>query len=334
MATISAHEMPTIENFVRMQDPNNKIAAFIVDSLKERNEILDDMSWMEGNTPTGNITTSVSGYPTNMWRRFNQRVPIDHGETVQIMDTCGMMEGYSEVDVALADLNGNSAAWRMRQDMMRVNSMMIQMAKTLFHGAEADNPASFNGLSTRFNDLSAKNAVNILPAGGTGTDNTSMWLVCWGPNTVTGIVPANSRTGFQISNKGQKTLDENNTRMEVYRTHYRWDAGLAVMDWRYIVRICNIDRSTIKATSTGYAAPNLIDLMIRATHLIQDTISGRCAFYCDRDVLTFLELQLNDRLKNSTLNYEQLANGKRVITFKGIPIRRCDQLEVDETLVS
>ena len=335
MATIDATQLPTIENFVRMQDPNDRIAAFIVDSLKQRNPILEDMTWMQGNMPTGHMTTTVSGYPDSMWRMYNQRVPVDHGETVQIMDTCGMMEGYSEVDVALANLNGNSNAWRMRQDMMRVNSMMNQMAKTLFHGSEVSNPASFNGLASRFSTLTgAKNSKNIIDAGGTGSDNTSIWLCCWGENTMTGIVPAASPTGWIINNKGQVTLDDNTGRMEIYRTHYRWDAGLSVMDWRYIVRICNIDRSVIQTLGTAYTSPNLIDMLIEASHLMEGTDAGRCAIYANREVITFLELQMNDRLKNSTLNYQQLANGNVMMTFKGIPIRRCDALEVDEARIT
>ena len=64
MATIDATQLPTIENFVRMQDPNDRIAAFIVDSLKQRNPILEDMTWMQGNMPTGHMTLPSLGILT------------------------------------------------------------------------------------------------------------------------------------------------------------------------------------------------------------------------------------------------------------------------------
>ena len=147
-----------------------------------RNPWLDDIVWMKGNMPNGNQTTTVAGYPTSMYRRYNQRVPVSHGRTVQHMDTVGWIEGYDEVDKKLADLSGNADAYRMRQARMRHNSMINQWGSTLFHGSEADDPASFNGLGPRFADKSAANKRNILDAGGSGSDNTSIWLVVWSDN--------------------------------------------------------------------------------------------------------------------------------------------------------
>ena len=180
MALTGAGSLPTLETFIRAQDPDNKIAANIIDVLKERNPILEDIQWMEGNMPQGHQTTTVAGYPTSMFRKFNQPVPVSHGETHQIMDTCGMIEAYSEVDVALANLNGNTMAFRYQQDYVHHQAMMNKVTDTLFHGSEISDPASFNGLGPRFADMSGSNSENILDAGGTGSDNTSIWLVAWG----------------------------------------------------------------------------------------------------------------------------------------------------------
>ena len=75
------------------------------------------------------------------------------------------------------------------------------------------------GLSSRYSDLSATNAQNIIDAGGTGTDNTSIWLVVWGENTVHGIFPKGQKAGIQMEDKGQQTLkDANGGQYEGYRT--------------------------------------------------------------------------------------------------------------------
>ena len=47
-----------------------------------------------------------------------------------------------------------------------------------------------------------------------------------------------------------------------YRSHYNWDNGLALRDWRYVVRIANIDVSDLDATTPV----DIVKLMIKALH--------------------------------------------------------------------
>ncbi|MGU4976976.1 hypothetical protein MAX27_24900, partial [Escherichia coli] len=147
----------------------------------------------------------------------------------------------------------------------------------LFYGDSSVNPQQFMGLSSRYSSLSAGNAQNIIDAGGTGTDNTSIWLVVWGENTVHGIFPKGQKAGIQMEDKGQVTLeDAKGGKYEGYRTHYKWDNGLTLRDWRYVVRIANIDVSNLDAPST---AANIAKLMIRALHRIPNRGMGRPVFY-------------------------------------------------------
>ena len=157
-------------------------------------------------------------------------------------DAIGMLEAYAETDKSLCDLNGNSAAWRMGEERAFLESMAQEMARALFYGSQSQNSAAFNGLAPRFSDLHAENARNIVDGGGTGADNTSIWLVVWGANTCHGIYPKGTQAGLQHKDLGEVTLhDENNGRYQGYRSHYKWDLGLSVRDWRYVVRIANVD---------------------------------------------------------------------------------------------
>ncbi|MCI4573929.1 major capsid protein, partial [Escherichia coli] len=159
-----------------------------------------------------------------------------------------------------ADLNGNTAEFRLSEDRAFIEAMNQQMAQTLFYGDSSVNPQQFMGLSSRYSSLSAGNAQNIIDAGGTGTDNTSIWLVVWGENTVHGIFPKGQKAGIQMEDKGQVTLeDANGGKYEGYRTHYKWDNGLALRDWRYVVRIANIDVSNLSEPSS---AANIAKLMV------------------------------------------------------------------------
>lgn len=334
MATLSANN-PTLLDLAKRTDPDGQIAT-VVEILNETNEILDDMSWVEGNLPTGNRTTMRSGLPAPTWRKLYGGVQPTKSTTVQVTDNTGMLEAYAEVDCALADLNGNSAAFRLSEDRAHIEGISQEIAETLFYGNEGSEPEAFTGLSPRFNSLSAENADNIIVGGGAGADNASIWLVVWGPNTVHGIVPKGSQAGMQVNDKGKVTIEDadgSNGRMEAYRTHYRFDAGLTVRDWRYIVRIPNIDKSLLLPDhSTG---ANLPDLMFQAMRLVPNLGGGRPVFYMARDIATMLARQTAVDGASSFLTSEQVAGDMRwTERFHGIPIRRCDALAADEALVS
>jgi hypothetical protein len=247
MATLATTH-PTLLDLARRTDPDGNIAD-IVEILNQTNEILDDMVWLEGNLTTGHRTTIRTGLPTPTWRKMYGGVQPTKSTTAQVTDNTGMLEAYAEVDKALADLNGNTAAWRLSEETPHIEGMSEEIAQTIFYGNEGTEPEAFTGLSPRFNSkTTAANADNVVDGGGSGTDNASIWLAVWGPNSGFGITPKGSKAGLQMEDKGQVTIeniDGNGGRMEAYRTHYRWDAGLTIRDWRYFVRIANIDRSLL-----------------------------------------------------------------------------------------
>lgn len=326
---------PTLLDLARASDPNGKISA-VVEILTATNEILEDMSWIEGNLPTGHRTTIRTGLPTPTWRKLYGGVQPNKGTTAQVTDNCGMLEAYAEVDKALADLNGNTAEFRLLEDRAHIEGMNQEMADTLFTGNEGTEPEAFTGLNTRFSSTTAANGENIILGGGSGSDNANIWLIVWGPNTVHGIIPKGSKAGIQVTDKGQVTVEDasngsNTGRFEAYRTHYRWDAGLTVRDWRYVVRIANIDKSALtKDAATGADLP---DLMFQAMRRVPNLALGRPAFYMSRDTATWLGRQTANLTANSTLSVENVG-GKFVERFKGVPIRRVDALAGDIALVS
>lgn len=329
MSTLAANN-PTLLDVAKRTDPNGSIAT-IVELLNQSNDVLTDMSWVEGNLPTGNKTTVRTGLPTPTWRKLYGGVQPTKSTTAQVTDSCGMLEAYAEIDKALADLNGNTAAYRLSEDAAHIEGMSQEMASTLFYGNEGSEPEAFTGLAPRFNSKSASNASNIIDAGGSGSDNTSIWLCVWGPQTGFGIYPKGSRAGLDMTDKGQVTIenvDGNGGRMEGYRTHYRWDAGLTIRDWRYFVRIANIDISDLGTIAN---TKNLINWMVQATERIPSFGKGRAAFYMNRTLREKLRLGILERV-SSNLSWETVS-GKRVMTFDDIPVRRTDALVNNEARV-
>lgn len=322
---------PTLLDVAKRLDPDGKVAQ-IVELLNQTNEIIEDMVFMEGNLPTGHRTTIRTGLPTPTWRKLYGGVQPTKSRTVQVTDSCGMLEAYAEVDKALADLNGNTAAFRLSEDMAHIEGMNQEFASTLIYGNEGSEPEAFTGLAARFNDQAALNGENIITSAATpdANDNTSIWLVGWGANTVHGIYPKGSIGGIQMEDKGQVTIesiDGAGGRMEAYRTHYRWDTGLTVRDWRYVVRI-QFDLEDVIAS--GNSGPVLADLMAKALRRIPSLGMCRPVFYANRDTLDALDLQAMNKATMAFSTIED-AQGKPVTRFRGVPIRRCDAILTNET---
>lgn len=331
MATIG-NLNPTLSDWAKRVEDNGKIAK-IVEVLAQRNEILQDMTWIEGNNGTGHKTTVRSGLPSVAWRLLNYGVQPSKSRTVQVMDTCGMLEAYAEVDKDLADLNGNTPEFRFSEDQAFLEAMNQEMASTIFYGNTVTDPEKFLGLAPRFNDTTAANGVNILDGGGTGSDNTSVWLIVWGPLSCHGIFPKGKLTGLQHKDLGEVTLWDDQTppgKYQGYRSHYKWDAGLTLRDWRNVVRIANID--VTKLTKNAASGADLIDLFVQAIEQIDNLQAGRPVFYCNKTIRSFMRRQLTNK-SNVWLNMEEVA-GKKVLTFDGIPVRRCDALLSSEDTVA
>ena len=332
MAALTANN-PTLIDLAKLTDPDGKIDT-VVELLSQTNEILADMTFMEGNLETGHRTTVRTGLPAVTWRKLYQGVQPSKSTVVQVTDNVGMLEAYAVVDKDLAELNQKKAAFMLQENQSFLEAMNQEMAGTVFYGNEKTALEEFTGFAPRFNNRStavAASGENVIHGGGAGTDNASIWLVVWGPNTCHGIVPKGSKAGFQMNDLGLETQTESDgSKWQAYTTHYQWKAGLTVRDWRYVVRIANIDKSLLTGDlSTG---ANLHELMFQAMERVPNLAMGRAAFYMSRDVRTKVRQQAANGVKSSTLEITQVG-GVPLTSFHGIPLRRVDALASDEALV-
>lgn len=331
MATLNA-SLVSLADWAKRLDPDGKIAA-IGELLSQQNELLTDMPFIEGNLPTGHRTTVRTGLPTPTWRLLNKGVAAGKSTTAQIDEQCGMLEARGQVDKALAELNGNTGEFRMSEANAHLEGMNQEMASTLFYGNSGTAPEEFTGLAPRYSDLSGPaNAQNIVTGSGGGSDNSSIWLVCWGPLTVHGIFPKGSKAGLSHEDLGlQDAFDADNNRYRAYMDRWEWKCGIALRDWRYVVRIPNIDISNLVAKSS---AADLVELMIKAIHRIPNLKMGKPAFYMNRTCFQMLDIQRRDDvITGGGLRYENV-DGAMTPTFRGIPIRKCDALVENEAAVA
>lgn len=339
MATLNATQL-TLYDFAKRLDPNGSVAS-VAELLSQQNDILDDMVWQEGNLPTGHRISVRTVLPTVAWRAINAGVAASKSGTAQVDETIGLLEGRSNIDLKLLALNGNSAAFRASENAAFLEAMNQQFVSTLFNGNPGVDQKQFLGLSGRYGSLSGSNSQNMISAGGSGSDNASVWLVGWGPETCYGIFPKGSTAGLSARDLGEEAVaDANGNFYQAARSLFQMDAGLAVKDWRYIVRIPNIDVSDwigVTGTQATSAATNLIKLMSRAIDRIPNLNNCRPAFYANRTIYSGLRLQALEK-SSQVLSISdamtQFGMPRKETQFLGIPLRNVDALGVAETAVA
>lgn len=330
MATLSGKY--TLLDVAKTLDPNGGTAA-VAELLNQSNEMLQDMPWYEGNLPTGHRITTRTGLPDVVFRKINGGVPPSKATTAQIDEACGILEARSEIDKDLAMLNGNTGSFRLLQATSFIESMNQKMQSTVLYGNVDSVPEAFTGLGPRFGALATggANKANIIDAGGTGSNLTSIWLVGWGPNTIHGIYPKGSTAGLVHNDLGEgDAFDVNGNRYRAYMDQYQWKCGLALHDWRYVVRIANIDTAAL--TKNAATGADIIDLMTQATEKIHSLSGVTPVFYGNRTLGSFLRRQTVNKVASGTLSYDEVG-GRPATLFSGIPYRRIDALNTTEARV-
>lgn len=330
--------VPTLLDLQLRKDPSGKLARRIIEQLSQTDGILDDMCFEECNDGSGHLTTIRTGLPAATWRQLYQGVQPTKSTTAQVRDACGMLEARSEIDIkALAQAGDGEKgmAWRETEEAPFRQALKNNVVSTLFYGNASVTPSQFTGIAARFNTSIVANAAtadNVIKAGGAGADNTSIYVHTWGPQYGTMLFPQNSNAGLQVRDLGEMdSFDASQNRFRAMHTLYGWDTGYSLRDWRGVVRICNIANSTL--TKTGSSGADLIDLVVQALELLPEGARelGRVGIYCNRTVRSFFRRQINNKA-NNWLAYETIA-GKKVVTFDGLPVRRCDTISNAEALV-
>ena len=340
MANYNPGELPNLVNVTKRMDPDGSIAK-IAELLEQTNPIIQDIPLIEGNLPTGHRTTVRSDIPEPTWRKLNYGVRPTKSETTQVDDTIGMMEAYSEIDKDLAMLNGNTAEFRMSEDIPHIEGMSNSMAETIFYGDTATNPERFLGLAPRYDDLTlagkpeavtpSAHLPNIIDLFDTeATDLTSIWYIVWGESTVHGIYPKGSQAGLLTEDLGEVTLQDNDDgRFQGFRSHYQWKMGLSVRDWRYISRVANINLLNIDDADYQVL---LYKAMIKAMHAVPSGGRNRGTFYCGAAVAAMLDSASTEK-HNAALGLTEVF-GEEVLSFRRRPIRECDAILETEAQVT
>lgn len=343
MATLGTG-WPTLHDVAKRTDPDGRI-PMVAEVLANYNQILDMIPWVQGNLPTGHQHTVRSSKPTPTFRLLNQGVTPAKSATGQIVDTFALLESRSNIDVEVANLNGNTAAFRMSESKSHIEGMMDTWADTLITGDVSVDPEKFNGMQSRYFTLGSTYTTSsqLIDGGGTGADNTSIWLIGWSPDTVFGGYPKGSQAGLEVIDRGLDTVEDPNNAgryFDAYSTVFKWKGGLCVRDYRYVVRICNIDVSNLAtASDSSDTSANILKFMSQAIDYlppISDNI--RPTFLMTRDTLSMLRIKMFDKsnvyLGLGDVYAESVPRRQKTLTFMGIPCLRMDAITESESQIT
>jgi hypothetical protein len=325
MATVTNNNLTLIELAHRIE-PRGALAT-IAEVLTEENEILADAPWVEANDTFSNKSVRRLSQPAGSARKLNEGVSREASRTIEVIDTIMMLESYSETDKKLVEASPNPKAFRMGEARAFIEGMSQTLADKLMYGNANTTPEDLHGLAPRMASLAT--TTNVLNAGGSGSDLTSVFVVQWGVNSAFFVYPKGApKLGISHTDLGEVTAeDANGAFFQAYRDHFRVEAGLCVKDDRCIGRIANIEST---GTSNLFDEDDLIRLLNRMPR------SGKgAAIYVNDTVMTQMEIQLKD--KNNVYytpgKGEGLA-GTPMLYFRGNPVRKVDAITITETALT
>lgn len=293
------------------------------------------------NDGTRHLTTMRTSIPSPTWVKFYDRITPTKSTTRQVTDTTGMLENMSDIDERLYNITKDAAKLRLQEALGILEGFAQTIETTFFYGDTGTSPLQFLGLAPRMSSTSAENGGNVINGGGTGSDNTSIFFHTWGPRTGMILYPENTPAGVQREDMGRVRSETSSGVIYYMEEKFRQHIGYTQVDWRYHVRIANIDVSNLTTAS----AADLIDLLTKAYYRLPsrrsttgfnmagEPVTIKPVIYCNATIMEALDRQ-SRTAPNRFLTTMEDVFGEEVLSFRGCPIYETDGIVNTETAVS
>lgn len=334
----------TLVTLADVAKSKDKVIGGVAEVLVINNEILLDLPYMEMNEGTIHKEEIRSGLPSVYYRKANQAIPASKSTTEERTFTATHFESKSSMDKDVARRGGMDRVaynrWNQAQGHLQAHSN--ELGSLLIYGSPSSSNLKTAGLTDIYStlDTSVETYKQIVDGGGTGSDNTSIFKIHWGPQSVFGIYPKGTKAGISREDMSPnhklvqiQGLDENGNTGTFwgYEEDFMTDHGLVVKDYRQAARIANIDVSNL---ISGSGAADLINLMIDANFKIHNRKIGNGVWYCNSTIHAHLYKQARTAVgAGGGLTYDNV-DGKPVLFFMGEPIRMVDAILDTEEAVT
>jgi len=331
MATLGTNALQ-IHDIVRRTGPNGEFVP-IAELLGEINTLATDSTWFEGELPAGHMNTVRTALPTFATRQPNGTTAPSKSVTAQTLEAAECIEGWLDADEMVINYGGDIAAKIASEMPAFAESAMQTITDRMISGNGATTVGQVNGLAVRYNSTSGTNGRNVINGGALGgqTDCMSIYLLEHGQGKFAMWYPKGSSGGLSVKDWGLRPVTTSSNLAVKYQVQWKWNFGLAVDDWRSVVRIANIDKSLLIA-GTGADLPFRMN---QATHCLpRGTGMGRKAFYMNRTTYLYLDDQARNDVQAGGQLRSDFVEGKEITTWRGIPVNILDALTESETAIS
>ena len=339
----------TYVDWAKGLDPRGNFVHRVIDMCIRQNEMLDDITVVEANDGTALETTIRTETPKPVWTTYYGGIPSNKGSKAKIKVSCGRMGTKILVDKELYESSKDKDAVLADELMSAQDGMRLEMGNMLVYGRLADNPLGFNGLMKHYDKYSTgeeddrESAHYVLDAFGAGAGEKktsenklgSILLVGWSPNTITCFHPQGSATGgIKVGDRVQTSVVDpdkgGDATYEVYMQYLYWTLGLAVRDYRYAGRICNIQRDDmLNGADKGQRYVELIDRLAMRVH----DQGVRQAFYMDKQMWENVCVLFSRMTRANAITFQNVE-GRKEKKLIGVPVRIQDCMNVNESKVA
>ncbi len=315
----------------------NLAIGSVAEVLMQENAALMDIPYIQMNEGTIHKESIRSALPSVYYRKANQPIPASKSTIEERTFGAAHFESKSQMDKMVAQRGGPDrvAFNRWNQAQGHLQAMAQEHASLMVYGSPSTDPLKTNGLTDYYSTVDesvSEVARQVIDGGGTSSDNTSIYRIHWGPQSVFGIYPKDTVAGLRRTDHsaGGKLVQIYGTDVNSnagtyygYEEQFEIDHGLVNKDYRQAARICNIDPALLVS---GVGAADLIDLMISAHYVIHNPQNGKGVWYCNRTIEAHLHKQALTKVgAGAGLRYDNYQ-GSPVLMFLGYPVRRLDAL--------
>jgi len=336
MATIGNSFRGIIDHYASTDRNGNVIPA--IEALHRLNPLMMDAHVIPCNDGSGHISRIRTGLGPVAWGQLYQGIIQAKGTSMQVRDTTGFVERLATIDTRYLEKVKNPAAERADEANVALEAIAQDVQVNFFYADTATTPERFKGVAARYASIAngGAAATQIIDGGGTGSANTSIWMIGWGPSGTSLLYPEGTSAGIKREDKGvQRVYDELNRPYFAKEEYFRQDIGVKVSDWRQNVRIANIDIAAVRAGTV-----DIFSLLRRGYYKMQtrrdtliDNTDGvptgiKPVIYMNRDLLEALDaLSTNSGAADNRIRLmpEEIA-GKEIKGYREMPIRETDAL--------
>jgi len=315
----------------------------VAEVLQQVNSMHKDCPFMEMNEGTIHKETIRSSLPEIYYRKANQPIPYSKSTTEERSFSAAHFESKSGLDKMVAERGGKDrlAFNRWNQAIGHIQAHGREQQRLMIYGSPLNSPQQSPGFADIYSTLDSSQEVSkqIVDAGGSASNNTSIYMVTWGLQSTFGVYPSGTMAGLKRTDHsaGGKLVQIHGTDANGnpgtfwgYEEQFEVDQGLVVKDYRQNAWIANIDINALKA-GTG---PDLLELMIEMLYKIENPEVGTPVIYCNRTIEAYLDLLAVRKVgSGGGLTYDNYQ-GERVLMFRKYPIRRVDAILNSEAAVT